>query len=85
MRDGEDSFDAPGEDLPPSKSEIKRRMLALQELGEALVALNDKQLARIPVEDDRLSEAIREARAIRSNSARQGVLPPAGTAEGRDP
>jgi ribosome-associated protein len=74
MRDGEDSFDAPGEDLPPSKSEIKRRMLALQELGEALVALNDKQLARIPVEDDRLSEAIREARAIRSNSARRRHL-----------
>ena len=74
MRDSEDGVDAAGEDLPPSKSEIKRRMLALQELGEALVKLNDKQLTRIPVEDERLSQAIREARAIRSNSARRRHL-----------
>jgi ribosome-associated protein len=58
----------------PSKSELKRRMLALQALGESLVALNDRQLGRIPIDDDRLEEAIREARQIRSNSARRRHL-----------
>ena len=55
----------------PSKSELKRRMTALQELGEALAALGDKQLARIPIEDDELLKAIHEVRNIRSNSARR--------------
>ncbi len=58
----------------PSKSELKRRMLALQALGESLVALNNRQLGRIPIDDDRLEEAIREARQIRSNSARRRHL-----------
>ncbi len=63
-----------GEEQAPSKSEVKRRMLALQALGESLVALNDKELARIPVDDPRLQQAIREARQIRSNSARRRHL-----------
>lgn len=63
-----------GEEDTPSKSELKRRMLALQSLGESLVALNDKELARIPVSDDRLAQAIQEARRIRSNSARRRHL-----------
>ncbi len=58
-------------DQAPSKSALKRRMLALQQLGESLVALNDKQLDRVPVEDERLLQAIRETRQIRSNSARR--------------
>jgi ribosome-associated protein len=61
-------------DQAPSKSELKRRMLALQALGESLVALNDRELARIPVNDQRLEQAIREARQIRSNSARRRHL-----------
>ena len=61
-------------DERPSKSEMKRRMLALQELGEALVALSDKQLAQIPIDDDRLLQAIREVRRINSNSARRRHL-----------
>jgi len=63
---GEESLDQ-----APSKSALKRRMLALQQLGESLVVLNDKQLARVPVEDERLLQAIRETRQIRSNSARR--------------
>ena len=59
------------DDSEPSKSELKRRMIALQELGESLVQLSDKQLASVPVEDERLLLAIRETRRIKSNSARR--------------
>ena len=62
------------EELPPSKSALKRQMLALQRLGESLLELNDKQLAQIPIEDEQLLLALREARQIRSNSARKRHL-----------
>ncbi len=55
----------------PSKSELKRRMTALQELGETLTGLSDKQLQKIPMEDPQLVQAITEARSIQSNSARR--------------
>lgn len=58
----------------PSKSELKRRMTALQELGVALTQLSDKELAQIPIEDPRLAEAIAETRRINSNSARRRHL-----------
>lgn len=61
---GEEAFEE-----GPSKSEIKRQMLALQALGEDLTRLNDKQLAQLPIEDERLLAAIREARNIRSKNA----------------
>ena len=59
------------EEEAPSKSALKRRMLALQQLGEVLVGLSEKQLENIPVEDERLLDAIREAKAMRSHSARR--------------
>lgn len=62
------------EELPPSKSELKRQMLALQQLGESLLELNDKQLAQIPIEDEQLLLALRETRQIHSNSARKRHL-----------
>lgn len=64
------------EDLPeaPSKSELKRRMTALQALGEALTQLSDRQLRKIPIDDPRLTEAIQEARRISSNSAKRRHL-----------
>ena len=65
---------APEAEEAPSKSELKRRMSALQTRGETLVTLNEQQLARIPIDDDRLLEAVREARQIRSNSARRRHL-----------
>ena len=71
MHDYEDTGE---EQALPSKSELKRRMLALQELGEQLVELNERQLAQVPVDDERLQQAIREARQIRSNSARRRHL-----------
>ncbi len=58
----------------PSKSELKRQMTALQKLGEALVELSDKELARIPIEDEGLAKVIREARGINSRSARRRHL-----------
>jgi len=74
MPDHNDSdHDFEGE-LPPSKSELKRQMLALQRLGESLLDLNDKQLAQIPITDEQLLLAIRETHRIRSNSARKRHL-----------
>ncbi len=58
----------------PSKSARKRQMTALQKLGEAMVELSDKELARMPIEDERLKEVIVEARGIRSHSARRRHL-----------
>jgi ribosome-associated protein len=65
---------APEEWEGPSKSALKRRMLALQELGETLVGLSEKQLGKVPIADERLLEVIREARAMRSLGARRRHL-----------
>ncbi len=58
----------------PSKSALKRRMLALQKLGETLVGLSERQLGNVQIIDDRLLEAVREARVMRSHSARRRHL-----------
>ncbi len=58
----------------PSKSALKRRMLALQQLGETLVGLSDRQLERVPIADERLRSAILDARRITSRSARRRHL-----------
>ena len=71
-----DAFD-PHDDAPdegPSKSELKRRMTALQELGVALTRLSERELSQIPVEDERLRQAIAEARRITTRSARRRHL-----------
>ena len=65
---------APDEWDGPSKSALKRRMLALQQLGETLVGLSEKQLGKVPIADDRLLQVIREARAMRSHGARRRHL-----------
>jgi ribosome-associated protein len=59
------------DDEGPSKSELKRQSTALQQLGESLVQLTEKQLAKIPIEDERLLLAIQETRRIKSNNARR--------------
>jgi len=61
-------------DAPPSKSARKRQMLRLQAVGESLLALNDQQLNRIPIDNEELLAAVRECRKIRSNSARKRQL-----------
>ena len=58
------------DDLRPSKSERKRQMLALQEMGERLVSLSRSDLDRINISDERLKEAVETARGI---TARGGL------------
>ncbi|MCK9512192.1 MAG: DUF615 domain-containing protein [Pigmentiphaga sp.] len=57
----------------PSKSQRKRDMSALQELGEKLVALPASRLAQLPLAE-RLLDAIREAQRIKSHEARRRQL-----------
>lgn len=67
-----DKHDELEEEYPePSKSELKRRMTALQQMGESLIELGDKQLAKIPIGDERLLLAIAETKRIKSNNARR--------------
>jgi ribosome-associated protein len=54
------------EELPPSRTEIKKEMQALQELGKTIVELSKGQLATIPLDDPTLAEAISTARRIKS-------------------
>ena len=62
------------EEFGPSKSARKREMTARQKLGEELVEISERELAKIPIEDEHLLDTIREARAIRSHSARRRHL-----------
>jgi len=52
------------EDALTSKSEIKRQMSALQNLGESLVTLEEKKLSQLPLSDS-LLEAVTTAKKIR--------------------
>ncbi|MGH8445527.1 MAG: ribosome biogenesis factor YjgA, partial [Solimonas sp.] len=54
----------------PSKSQLKRDALELQTLGNALLELPDPQLDRI-VMDERLRDALRTLRTIRSHEGRR--------------
>jgi ribosome-associated protein len=62
--------DFPEDDAPgrPSKSERKRAAHAAQDLGEELIRLRDAELDALGL-PERLSDAIREARHIRSRAA----------------
>ena len=55
------------DDNPPSKSARKRAAHAAQDLGEALIRLNDSELGALEL-PEALIEAIREARRIRSRA-----------------
>lgn len=61
---------APAEDTapPPSKSARKRTAHAAQQLGEALIGLRDRDLDALDL-PERLLEAIREARVLKSRGA----------------
>jgi ribosome-associated protein len=54
--------------LPPSKSQRKRDMTALQKMGETLVNLPVAQLAKIPL-DATLREAIMQAKELTTHGA----------------
>jgi len=52
------------DDLPKSKSQVKRELHELQSLGKQLVALPDKDFINIPV-TDKLRDAIHAAKAMK--------------------
>jgi ribosome-associated protein len=55
---------------PPSKTQRKKEMTALQDLGEELTRLNDAQLAEVPLPET-LREAIVEARRITKHEGKR--------------
>jgi len=59
-----------GADTAPSKSELKRQMHALQELGLALAGLPDDRLAAAPM-PEALREAFYEFKRTRSHEGRR--------------
>ncbi len=61
-------YDDPEEDFGPSKSQIKREMHALRDLGAELIKLSDNDLAKIPLPDT-LADALAEARRLKSHGA----------------
>ncbi|WP_442915604.1 ribosome biogenesis factor YjgA [Marinobacter sp. C2H3] len=61
------------DDLGPSKSQLKREMHALQDLGKRMLDLSDEQLDGLPVSEP-LRAAIVESRRIRQNEARRRHL-----------
>lgn len=62
------TMDIEEEDFPPSKSQRKREMLALQDMGKELVALSAGKLEELNL-PDLLRDAIQEARRITSFGA----------------
>jgi len=65
------------DDRPPSKTRRKAEAHALQDIGEALVALPPSQLIRLAADvalPDRLVEAVREARSITAWGGRKRQL-----------
>jgi ribosome-associated protein len=69
-RDPDPDFDA---DARPSKSQRKREMSALQDIGAELIELNDQQLAGMELPES-LHAAVAEARKLRANGARRRQL-----------
>jgi ribosome-associated protein len=67
-RPDEQHDDAEG--LPPSKTRRKHEMHALQDLGEALVALDPRRLQKLDL-PERLVDAIIQARGIRAHEGRR--------------
>ncbi|MDA8416102.1 MAG: DUF615 domain-containing protein [Betaproteobacteria bacterium] len=58
---------------PPSKSQRKRDMTALQNLGESLLGLNRHQLDQLDLPES-LYDAIQEAKSITAHGARRRQL-----------
>jgi ribosome-associated protein len=56
------------DDIPPSRSQLKREVQALQRLGEELVTLPESQLAAMPL-PEKLRDAVEFARSITSHGA----------------
>lgn len=68
----QDNNDAPEYD-GPSKSQLKREMQALQDLGKRMLDLSNDQLDTLPISGT-LRAAIEESRRIRQNEAKRRHL-----------
>jgi len=68
-----DYDDIQEEDLPPSKSALKREMLALQELGQALMKLPEPHFNRMPLSED-MREAMALYKRLKHNEAKRRQL-----------
>ena len=67
----DEQHDAPSDgDAPPSKTRRKHAMHALQDLGEALVALDPRRLKELDL-PERLMDAVIQARGIRAHEGRR--------------
>lgn len=65
-----DDISDESEILPPSKTQLKKQMLELQELGKKVAELSDKQREKIPL-NEHLIEAIETYRRIKSNEGKR--------------
>jgi len=71
VKDRENKFvDELVQDLPKSKSQIKREMHKLQALGKQLVELSPKQLVDIPL-SEKVRDAIVSARTLKHGAIRR--------------
>ncbi|MDI9244922.1 ribosome biogenesis factor YjgA [Marinobacter sp. CHS3-4] len=61
------------EEYGKSKSQVKREMQALQDLGKRMLDLSNDQLATLPISET-LKSAIEESRRIRQNEAKRRHL-----------
>ncbi|SFB69171.1 ribosome-associated protein [Microbulbifer thermotolerans] len=68
-----EEFDDYEEELPKSKTQLKKEMHQLQELGKRLTELSAAQLAEVPLDGD-LREAVETLHRIKSNEARRRQL-----------
>ncbi len=68
MHSDEDNLEE--QDLPPSKTKIKKQMLDLQDIGEQLVALSKDKLKQIEL-PERLLEAVQEMKRINKFGAQR--------------
>ena len=66
----EDTYNEPDEYSGPSKSQLKREMTALQDLGAELVALSKERLAKIDM-PERLRDALLDAQRFTKHEARR--------------
>lgn len=75
MRDAdyEDHPEQDDDEFLKSKSQLKREMHALQDLGKRMMDLSDEQLAGLPI-SDRFRLALVESRRIRQHEARRRHL-----------
>lgn len=61
------------EEFIRSKTDVKKEMAALQELGASIVELSDKHISRIPLEGE-LADAIHQARGMKHREGRRRQL-----------